>query len=108
MRECQKVASVFGMDTVTRDQAADRDQRIAAAVAGFTTTQVSKALKVIAENRIKTTEFANEFIVVGSQGDHYLCAPDACWCRGSHRRGEIARCYHQAAVRLLLASGEAA
>jgi len=100
LRECQKVASVFGMETVTRDQAADRDQRIAAAVAGFTTTQVSKALKVIAENRIKTTEFDREYVVVGSQGDHYLCAEDACECPNGRRFGINARCYHMAAVRL--------
>ena len=100
MPECQKVASVIGMATVTRDPASDHDQQIAEAGSGFTPAQVRKALQVIAENRIKTTEFDREYVVVGSQGDHYLCAEDACECPNGRRFGINARCYHMAAVRL--------
>jgi hypothetical protein len=75
----------------------DHDKRVAAAAEGFTPAQVKKALALIAGNRIRRTEFAREFIVIGSDGDHYLCAPDACACPAGLRR-----CYHQLGVRLFL------
>jgi hypothetical protein len=84
-------------------QPSEHDQRVAAAAEGFSPAQVKKALALIAGDRIKRTEFANEFIVIGSDGDHYLCAADACACRAGFRR-----CYHQLGVRLFLLADEQA
>jgi hypothetical protein len=88
------------------------EAKVAKAAAGFTPAQVRKALRLIAENRVRETGFAGEYIVTGSEGDHYLCSPRVCQCRGSRRvtgSGGVSACYHQLAVRLYqAATGKAA
>jgi SWIM zinc finger len=63
----------------------------------FSPRQIEKALEIVECGRIRRTEFADEFVVIGSHGDHYLATAAWCSCRNP------GPCSHMAGVRLHLA-----
>lgn len=98
LRAATSVAAGYGRGCKARIRAA----AIAAAVRDFTAQQVTKALELIADNGLVPTRHAGVFRAVASDGTTtYLTHSDTCNCPAGLRSRN--RCYHSAAVRMVLA-----
>ena len=80
---------------------------LTAAVRDFTSAQIEKARELISDGGLVPTKRPGVFRAVKSSGDgSYLSHSATCNCAAGLRSRN--RCYHVAAVRIVMASGRAA
>jgi hypothetical protein len=84
-----------------------RAAAITAAVRDFTSAQIEKARELISDGGLVPTKRPGVFRAVKSSGDgSYLSHSATCNCAAGLRSRN--RCYHVAAVRIVMASGKVA